>query len=148
MRLPNAVVSRARPEASVVKLVFCLQRRNGSSREEFQRYWRGTHGPLVRRYAAALAIRRYVQVHTLDDFLNDRLALGRGGPEPFDGVAELWWDDLEELRRAAATPAGREANRLLLEDERRFIDPERSPLWVAEEHTVVPDQGKPPLPIS
>ena len=126
----------------MVKLVFCLHRLNGLSHEDFQTYWQGTHGPLVRRYAPVLAIRQYVQVHTLDAHLNDRLRLGRGGPEPFDGVAELWWDDLEEMQRASVTPAGREANRMLLEDERRFIDLERSPLWVAEERTVVPDQGR------
>ena len=50
----------------MVKLVFCLQRLNGLSRDEFQLYWRGTHGSLVRRYAPVLAIRRYVQVVSLD----------------------------------------------------------------------------------
>src|SRR5881409_1469797 len=49
----------------MVKLVFCLHRLPALSREEFQRYWRERHGPLVRESAKALGIRRHVQVHTL-----------------------------------------------------------------------------------
>ena len=51
--------------AVVIKLVFCLRRRSELSREEFQRYWRETHAPLVRDHGAVLRIRRYLQVHTL-----------------------------------------------------------------------------------
>jgi len=40
----------------MIKLVFCLRRLPNLSREEFQRYWLDTHGPLVRELAPALAI--------------------------------------------------------------------------------------------
>ncbi len=123
----------------MVKLVFCLTRLPHLSREEFQRYWRDRHGPLVRELAGALAVRRYVQVHTLTSPLNAALRRGRDGPEEYDGVAELWFDSLEALAAAGATPAGRAAGRRLLEDERRFVDLARSPLWVAEEHPIVGD---------
>jgi hypothetical protein len=36
-----------------------------------------------------------------------------------------------------AAPRRRDAARELLEDERRFIDLERSPIWLAEDHRVV-----------
>jgi len=121
----------------MVKLVFCLRRLPHLTREEFQRYWKETHGPLVRRHAAALRIRRYVQVHTLDDALQDALRASRGGPEAYDGVAELWWDDRDQLEAATRSPEGQAAALALLEDERRFIDLERSPLFVAEEHPVI-----------
>ena len=117
----------------MLKLVFCLRRLPHLSRAEFQRYWRETHGPLVRRHAAALRIRRYVQVHTLDDSLQDALRATRGGPEAYDGVAELWWDDRAAFEAVLADPAGQAAARELLEDERRFIDLGHSPLFVAEE---------------
>ncbi|MGH7417889.1 MAG: EthD domain-containing protein, partial [Candidatus Rokuibacteriota bacterium] len=48
----------------MIKLVFCLRRLPNLSREEFQRYWLDTHGPLVRQLAPALGVKRYVQVHT------------------------------------------------------------------------------------
>lgn len=121
----------------MIKLVFCVKRLPSLSREEFQRYWREQHAPLVREAAAALGVRRYVQVHTLTSPVNDGLRRGRGSPEEYDGVAELWFDSLESLAAAGATPEGRAAGRRLLEDERRFIDLARSPVWAAEEHPVV-----------
>ena len=121
----------------MVKLIFCCRRLEHLSLAEFQRYWRGTHGPLVARYASVLRIRRYVQTHTLDDPANAMLAASRGAPEEFDGIAELWWDSVEDLVAAPGTPEGRAAAQALLEDERRFIDHARSPLWLAEEHPIV-----------
>ena len=121
----------------MIKLVFCLRRLPRLTREEFQRYWRETHAPLVRRHAGVLGIRRYVQVHTLDDPLQDALRASRGGPEPYDGVAELWWDGREALEAAMRDPAGQAAARELLEDERRFIDLARSPLFIAKELTQI-----------
>ena len=122
---------------AVTKLVFCLRRRDGMSLEEFQRYWRETHAPLVRSHAEALGIRRYVQVHTRPSPVGDAVSASRGGVEGYDGVAELWFDSAEAIATAAATPDGIEAGAALLEDERRFIDLEHSPLWLAEEHEVI-----------
>jgi uncharacterized protein (TIGR02118 family) len=119
----------------VIKLVFCLRRREGMSREEFQRYWREHHAPLVAKHAQTLGIKRYVQVHTLDTPFNEALRGSRGGPEEYDGVAELWWDDLDALVNTSPEAAAAAAE--LLDDERRFIDLEHSPLWLAEEHRVV-----------
>ena len=121
----------------MTKLVFCLRRLPHLSPEEFQRYWYDRHAPLVRAHAATLRIRRYVQTHTLVHPLNTALAASRGGPEAFDGVAERWWDSVEDLAAASATPEGRAAGAALLEDERRFIDLARSPLFVATERPIV-----------
>jgi uncharacterized protein (TIGR02118 family) len=124
--------------AAVIKLVFCLRRRAELSREDFQRYWRETHAPLVRERGATLGIRRYVQVHTLPAATSAALAASRAvEEEEYDGVAELWWDSLEALAAAVATPEGRRAGAELLEDERRFIDLTRSPIFLAEEHVVL-----------
>jgi uncharacterized protein (TIGR02118 family) len=122
----------------LIKLVFTLRRREGMTREEFQRYWREQHAPLVKRHADTLRIRRYVQTHTRDTDLDELLASPRGSePSMYDGVAELWWDSLEDLVAAYSTEAGRAAAAELLEDEQRFIDLPRSPLWLGEENAVV-----------
>ncbi|HEV8574694.1 MAG TPA: EthD domain-containing protein [Dehalococcoidia bacterium] len=124
----------------MIKLVYCLRRLPELSREEFQRYWRETHGPLVRERAAALGIRRYVQVHTLDSPLNEAMrASRRSDPDIFDGVAELWWESPETFGAGASTPEGRQAARELYEDEKRFIDFSRSIAFVAQEHPFVGD---------
>ncbi len=124
----------------MIKLIYCLRRVPDLSREEFQRYWRETHGPLVRERAAALGIKRYVQVHTLDGPLNEALRASRGSePDIYDGVAELWWESADALAEGTSTPEGRQAGRELFEDEKRFIDFARSVVFVAEEHPFVGD---------
>ena len=122
----------------MIKLVYCLRRLPEVSREEFQRYWRETHGPLVRRRAGALGIRRYVQLHTLDSPLNEAMRASRGtDPDIYDGVAEVWWDSPEAFGAGASTPEGRQAARELFEDEKRFIDFSCSLAFVAQEHPFV-----------
>lgn len=121
----------------MIKIVFCLRRRADFSREEFQAYWFTIHAPLVRVHAEALGIRRYVQVHSVDDAISAAIAGPRQSPEPFDGLAELWLDSLDALIAAGSSQTGRTAAAALLEDERRFIDLERSPLFLAEERVVI-----------
>ena len=121
----------------MVKVVFCVRKRPEMSDEEFHRYWLEEHGPLVRDKAAALGIVRYVQTHKIETPANEAMRASRGAAEPYDGIAEVWWDSVEAMAAATATPEGREAGRALLEDERRFIDLARSALWVAEEHEIV-----------
>jgi uncharacterized protein (TIGR02118 family) len=122
----------------MIKLSYCLRRLPQLTRAEFQKYWLETHGPLVRRHAAALRIQRYVQTHSLLGDAADSLRATRGGPPGYDGVAELWWKSEEDLAAAVSTPAGVEAGRVLLEDERRFIDLASSPLFFAREREIIP----------
>lgn len=104
----------------MIKLVFMIRRREGITREEFQRYWKEEHAELVKRHAERLRIRRYVQTHTRDTDLDDMLAGSRGSePRQYDGLAELWWDDIDDLVQAATSEEGQTAQRALLEDERR-----------------------------
>jgi uncharacterized protein (TIGR02118 family) len=121
----------------MIKLTFCLVRLPQLSREAFQSYWFETHAPLVKRHARALGIRRYVQTHSADPALSVDLRQSRGGPEQYDGVAQLWWDSLEDLVALLAKPEAIEAGRALLEDERKFIDLPRSPLWWGEDKTII-----------
>ena len=122
----------------MIKLVFAIRRRPGMSREEFQRYWREEHAALVSRHADELRIRRYVQTHARDTDLDEALAGTRGSePRFYDGVAELWWDSMEDLIAASTSEAGQAAGRELVEDEQRFIDLPRSPLWLGEENVVI-----------
>ena len=130
----------------MLKLTFCLRRLPALSAAEFHVYWLDKHGPLVRRLQPALGMVRYVQVHRLDEALEaplgDGMRRARGAPEPYDGIAELWWESEESYRAARRTPEAREAGRLLLEDEAKFIDLARSPLWFNREHVIHPgDRG-------
>ncbi len=119
----------------MTKLTYCLRRKSGMSWDEFSAYWRDVHAPLVKERAEALGIRRYVQVRTLRDReLHAGLQRRNGGsPEPFDGIAELWFEDI----RGTGHPGAPQAARELLEDERNFIDLPNSPIWHGEEDEVV-----------
>ena len=86
----------------MLKLVYPLRRLPHLSREQFQKYWFETHGPLVRKHGKTLGIQRYVQVHTRTDPLNAMLREGRDGQPEYDGVAELWWENREALEKAFA----------------------------------------------
>jgi uncharacterized protein (TIGR02118 family) len=119
----------------MVKLTFALRRLPQLDREAFQRYWREQHAPLVEKHREALGIRRYVQVHSLEHPANELLRGSRGAPAEYDGVAELWFDSAVFPN----TPEAREAGVALLEDERRFIDLARSPIWLGEEHPIFGD---------
>jgi uncharacterized protein (TIGR02118 family) len=121
----------------MIKLSFAVRRRADVDAAEFHRYWRDEHGPLVRSFQDVLGIRRYVQLHRIETPFNDALRASRNALEPFDGVAELWWDDLDALVAGTATPEGRDAAQALLEDEGRFIDLTRSSLWLGEEVEII-----------
>ena len=127
---------------ALVKLTFCLHRLSSLSLADFQDYWLNEHGPLVRRLQPALRMARYVQVHRLDGDLVTGMQRVRGAPEPFDGIAELWWTDEETFRVAGRDPQAREAGRLLLEDEAKFIDLARSPLWLNREQVIYSSVGE------
>ena len=115
------------------------------SRDEFQTYWREQHAPLVASHAETLRIRRYVQTHAQSSEVAAAQAAARSSqPDFYDGQAELWWESLEDILAAASSEEGQQAALELLEDERRFIDVENSPLWIGEEFEVVsagPESG-------
>jgi len=121
----------------MIKLTFCLVRLSHLTREQFQAYWFDKHAPLVRKHQAVLGIRRYVQLHSFDPALSVDIRTSRGGPEQYDGVAELWWDGFDDLAKHLTAPGATEAGRDLLEDEKKFIDLARSPLWWGEEKVII-----------
>lgn len=120
----------------MIKLTFCLRRLPHLSREAFQRYWREQHAPLVAKHAETLGILRYVQCHTGHDALSEAMQGSRGGPDAYDGVAELWFES-EAALAANTSEAAVKAGAELLEDEKKFIDLANSPLWFGDEHDVV-----------
>ena len=123
----------------MLKLVYCVRRRSDLSADEFRSYWLEKHGPKVRSLAEAIGAKKYVQSHTLDSDINQQASEPRGAAEPYDGITEIWWDNLEDLRQGASTPAGQQAHAALIQDEAEFVDLARSCLFFTEEHTVFDD---------
>ena len=119
-----------------MKLVYCIRRRDDVTADEFYTYWLSTHGPKVESVAETLRATRYVQSHTGEPELNDMLAASRGLAPAYDGITEVWWDSVDDLKEAIATPAGQEAMAMLIEDESRFIDFAQSRVFLTTEHVI------------
>jgi uncharacterized protein (TIGR02118 family) len=108
--------------AAMIKLVYCITRRPGMTREEFSQYWREVHGPIGRRIPG---LRRLVQSHAV--------AYPAGMmPPSFDGMAELWFDDRAALEAARRSPEWQASTA----DEVNFIDGTRTAFFVTEEHEI------------
>ena len=119
----------------MIKLVYVVRRRADFTPEAFRKRWLA-HGPLVKEVSKTIRARRYIQSHTLDTPLNAQLAVSRGMAEAYDGITEVWWDDLDALAAGMSTPEGMDGARRLLEDEREFIDLAGSRIFLTEEHPI------------
>lgn len=73
----------------MTKLIVFLTKRDDLTNDEFRRYWRDVHGPLG---AKMPGVRKYIQNHATAD------------GAPFDGVAEMWFDDTAAMQAAFASP--------------------------------------------
>jgi uncharacterized protein (TIGR02118 family) len=107
----------------MIKVLAVLHKRADMSSMEFEHYWRVTHAPLAQKMEG---LRRYVINPTVEGF-------GPGVP-PFDGLAELWFEDAAAARAAFASPVGVATT----QDVAKFAQPERTQIVIAEEIPIVP----------
>jgi hypothetical protein len=129
--IPNAGES-AKPD-SRVKIVYCGRGIAGKNREWMQNYWHNNHAPLVKSFGKVLHIRRYVQNHTMYEEINERMRAPDNRPQPFDGVAELWWYSAQDHAPANPGQARIRAGQALFEDEKKFVDHSQSPNFLTKE---------------
>ena len=120
----------------MIKLVYCLRKRDDIDIDSFYRYWLEEHGPLVKSVANAIRASRYVQSHTVLPELNELMIESRGLQSPYDGVTEVWWETMAALELGMFSPTGAEAQTKLIEDEARFIDFCQSRVFMTEEHQI------------
>lgn len=113
----------------MIKTAAFFKRTPGISVEAFADYWLNTHAGIVVRMPG---IRRYVQSHTL------RSGYRKGEPV-YDGVAELWFDDMAAVRAMSNTPE----YAAVKADEPNFIDPATIDTIITEEH-IIKDGPIPP----
>ncbi|MDP9933787.1 uncharacterized protein (TIGR02118 family) [Paenarthrobacter nicotinovorans] len=101
----------------MIKVVAVLTAKAGTSREHFLHKWNVEHPVLVRKLPG---LRRYRQ----------NPAIEHSKEWPFDGMAELWFDSVADVKKAYA---GEEA-KALFEHERGFLDDMR--WFLAEEQEI------------
>jgi uncharacterized protein (TIGR02118 family) len=107
----------------LVKLVYCICRKPGLSREAFIRYWAEVHAPIGARIPG---LRRLEHSYSI-------MAPADRRPPDYDGMAELWFDDLAALLKARESEEWAAATA----DEVNFLDPTRSAYFVSEERRIL-----------
>lgn len=105
----------------MIKLVALVRRKAGMSPQAFRDYWLGTHAPL----AAAIPGMRGYRINIAGD--------PGGQPEaPYDGSAEIWFDDRAAMAAGLGSPQGKVAG----DDVAAFA--ESLEFLVTEEHVILP----------
>jgi len=96
--------------------------------QSFQNYWQDTHAPLVVKQTN---VRRYVQNVVLEPAYRNREPL-------YDGVAEVWFEDMAALREFNLT----KQYKLIEEDSQKFLDSTKTAGILTNEKLIV-DQPPP-----
>ncbi|MGA2468983.1 MAG: EthD domain-containing protein [Thermodesulfobacteriota bacterium] len=109
----------------MIKIIALIFKKPDLSDEGFSRYWKEKHGPLAAKVIPGL--RKYTQSHLL------KLP---GLKYEGDGLVELWFDDLEGVKKYLAWRQS-DAARPLLDDEDKFIDRSKSVRYAVEEHVII-----------
>ncbi len=110
----------------MIKGFALIPQRPDISREDFHRHWREVHAPLAVRIKA---LKRYVQSHRIPHPI-----AGFAGA-PFEGVAEIWFDDLNGIMRLGENPDYRNGAQ---PDEANFIAATGPTFLATREHVIVP----------
>jgi hypothetical protein len=129
---PENIVALAK--SNVVRVFFPLRHLESMSEERARHYWLTQHGPIVRSHSAATGVLCYRQVHRANHPLDAALQQARGTRVPsYLGHAEAWVD----RGRVPNTDESRRAGQAFIDDERNFIDFERSTFLFGKEHTII-----------
>jgi len=112
----------------MIKTISIVKKREDISREEFYKYWKDVHGPLVAKHIPYL--KKYVQNHFVDI---------PGVEYEGDGIIETWYDDIESFQKSMEFNKTEEARALGLgEDWAKIADMSEEPnMWVVEEHPIM-----------
>lgn len=109
----------------MIKLIGLLKRKDGITQEEFSQYWEEKHVPLVVKLFPGM--KRYVQNHPVK--------LPGGGEPKFDGIPELWFEDLQSFQAATKFWQSDEG-KIIRDDEEKFIDRSKMIFIVVEEKVI------------
>ena len=114
----------------MVKFTILLKRKPSLTQQQFVDYHRNVHAALFMSVPVVKeTVRRYIQQHALP------VDLPGMPPVKYDGITELWFDDVEAIGRLFSDA---EYLRIIRPDEAAFIDLEGCDFVVSEEHAVLP----------
>jgi uncharacterized protein (TIGR02118 family) len=113
----------------MIKLTCLIRRKDGMSPEDFHRYWRERHGPLVISTKSGSHVLRYEQHHRpLSEY-------GEKDDGSYDGVTEQWFASMDEYNAHVAEDDFAE----VWADLPKFLDVSRLSFVLTEEPVVILD---------
>ena len=87
--------------ADTVKYMAFINRADGQSREEFEKYWLEKHVPLALKTPGLLGYKASVSIGSAN---GDSLKKAELDAAPFDGVAEVWFESVAAFSRSFRDP--------------------------------------------
>jgi hypothetical protein len=105
----------------MVKLIQCVRRKRDVPVAEFRRLW-SEYGSRLRAGALAIGAGRCTLSTALLIGENLQIVLNRGTVAPFDGVAEIWFDDAPSAMARLKSPEGQSALGDFQAFQESFID--------------------------
>jgi len=108
----------------MVKLICFVRRKPGMEAEEFHRYWREVHGPLVASTKSGGHALRYEQNHRVREHWDQ---------QGYDGVTEQWFRSVDDFFASLQE----DDYHLIEEDIATFIDVDSLEWMIAEEPEVI-----------
>ena len=113
----------------MIKFTILLKRKPSLSHKEFVEHHRTVHADIFMSVPAVKAtVRRYLQQHAIP------VELPGLPPGKYDGITELWFDDVTALARCFSDP---EYLAVVRPDEASFLDLHACDFIVSEEHAVL-----------
>lgn len=107
----------------MIKVVYCITKKPGLADQEFFEYWENVHAAMGARIPG---IRKFVQSRRLN-------VPGDKYKADYDGMVELWFEDVEALLSARQSPVWKASS----EDEVNFIDHSKIAYFVTQERVVL-----------
>jgi uncharacterized protein (TIGR02118 family) len=109
----------------MVKMNLFIVRRADLTREQFSEYWEKKHWPIVASIPEVKQFtKRYVQQHNIGQVPPGITAA------PYDGLAEAWFDTIEDVYKVVGTDAWRD---IVQKDDLEFLDPSKTVFMFSEE---------------
>jgi len=119
----------------MVKIVTLVKRKPGLTKEQFSDQWCNVHGPLAVSKDGPPGVRRYAQVDWLKQPKFGEKGLVSLEDAEYDGVAEMWFDDWDALRKVLDFFFG-EAGTKVRDDMARFCDMDSAVMYFGEDRVI------------
>jgi len=114
----------------MIKVSVFLTRRPDLTHEQFRQYWQEKHAPLVMSLDVfKMHVRHYTQQHSLSNLPEAAFPVA-----PYDGVAELWFDDLSSVMTISGH---QDYASIVAKDEGNFLDRAKTVMFISSESRIV-----------